>query len=238
MATLTDCPTFIDLRAFAMQAEFPAGDDPFGADRCTLPLREAPVEIGSVRLPRGTGEARAKAGDIWMVAVEGKVTLGDARGTTTLEAGQSCVVASGTPFVWSASASATLLYMHYLPGGNQGQGIVPILNDSDLAPSNPPSADLLIGATPSCRSHTSFRSSDGEFTCGIWDSTPYHRHAMYYRHFELMVLLQGSVTFVDEQDRSATFHTGDIFLLEQGARCSWESREDVVKIFALYRPIA
>ena len=60
---------------------------------------------------------------------------------------------------------------------------------------------------------------------------------MYYRHFELMILLRGSVTFVDERERTGTFSEGDIFLLEQGANCSWESREDVAKIFALYRPI-
>jgi uncharacterized cupin superfamily protein len=59
---------------------------------------------------------------------------------------------------------------------------------------------------------------------------------MAYRHFELMYLLHGSVTFVDELDREGTFGAGDIFLVEQHAQCSWESREDVAKIYAIYRP--
>ena len=47
---------------------------------------------------------------------------------------------------------------------------------------------------PSCRNFTDYRSADGEFVCGTWDSTPYHRRAMFYRHYELMYLLEGSVT--------------------------------------------
>ena len=46
---------------------------------------------------------------------------------------------------------------------------------------------------------------------------------MLYRHYELMHLLEGSVTLVDETGRTGTFVRGDIFLVEQGARCSWDS---------------
>jgi uncharacterized cupin superfamily protein len=60
---------------------------------------------------------------------------------------------------------------------------------------------------------------------------------MRYPHYELMHLLEGSVTFVDETGRTATFSRGDIFLVEQGARCSWESREQVAKVYAIYRPV-
>ena len=110
--------------------------------------------------------------------------------------------------------------------------------DAELAPSGAPLAELLVGTTPSCRNHTAFRSADGEFTCGVWDSTPYHRRAMRYGHFELMVLLRGAVTFVDERERTRTFRAGDVFLVEQGASCSWDSREEVAKIYAIYRPLA
>jgi uncharacterized cupin superfamily protein len=59
---------------------------------------------------------------------------------------------------------------------------------------------------------------------------------MLFRHYELMHLLEGSVTFVDETGRSGTFSRGDIFIIEQNARCSWESREKVAKVYAIYRP--
>jgi uncharacterized cupin superfamily protein len=53
---------------------------------------------------------------------------------------------------------------------------------------------------------------------------------------ELMYLLEGSVTFVDETGRSGTFSKGDIFLIEQKASCTWESRENVAKLYVIYRP--
>jgi len=59
---------------------------------------------------------------------------------------------------------------------------------------------------------------------------------MPYRHFELMYLLAGSVAFVDGAGREGKFKKGDIFLVEQGAHCSWESREYVKKVYAIYRP--
>ena len=59
---------------------------------------------------------------------------------------------------------------------------------------------------------------------------------MYYRHYELMYLLEGSVTFVDEAGRSGSFSKGDIFLVEQTAQCTWDSREDVAKVYVIYRP--
>ncbi|WP_246089343.1 cupin domain-containing protein [Paraburkholderia guartelaensis] len=118
------------------------------------------------------------------------------------------------------------------PHGGQGTDgtIVPIDSAPQLEPSGAPLAELLLTPTPHCRNQTDHRSLDGKFTCGTWDSTPYHRLAMSYSHYELMHLLEGSVTFVDETGRPATFSRGDIFLVEQGARCSWESREHVAKV--------
>jgi uncharacterized cupin superfamily protein len=51
-----------------------------------------------------------------------------------------------------------------------------------------------------------------------------------------MHLLEGAVTFVDGAGRAGTFVANDIVLLEQGARCSWESRVHVKKVYATYRP--
>jgi uncharacterized cupin superfamily protein len=51
-----------------------------------------------------------------------------------------------------------------------------------------------------------------------------------------MLLLQGAVTIVDEAGVSRTFVKGDIFLVEQQAQCSWDSREVVKKVYAIYRP--
>ncbi|HEY6869448.1 MAG TPA: cupin domain-containing protein [Novosphingobium sp.] len=234
MTTLTRCPTAIDLRAFAATAA--AAADPFGAGRTVLPLREAPVEVACVVLAAGAGKVPARTGDRWLVAAEGAVHLTAGERQLELTGNQSCVIPAGTPFAWASATGARLIAMAYTAGAGAASELVPIDLSAELAPSGAPLADLLIGATPACRNHTDFRSADGTFTCGVWDSTPYHRRAMRYAHFELMVLLAGSVTFVDEEATAATFRRGDIFLIEQGASCSWESREDVAKIYAIYRP--
>ncbi|VWB24450.1 cupin [Burkholderia latens] len=126
--------------------------------------------------------------------------------------------------------------MRYQNGGSADGTIVPIDGAPQLAPSGAPLAELLLTPTPQCRNQTDYRSADGQFTCGTWDSTPYHRTAMLYHHYELMYLLEGSVTFVDEAGRRATFSRGDIFLVEQGAKCSWESLGHVAKVYAIFRP--
>jgi uncharacterized cupin superfamily protein len=59
---------------------------------------------------------------------------------------------------------------------------------------------------------------------------------MTFRHFELMRLLEGEVTFTDQRGRSGTFGTGDVVLFVQGGAASWESRSHVKKIYSTYRP--
>lgn len=236
--TTTDCPSFIDLRAFAAGPHDHAEGDPFGEGRRLVPLRGGPVEAGSIHLPAGNGTAAAATGDCWMIVANGAVTISRDGAARDYAAGESWVVPAGTAFDWLAPAPATLIFLRYANGSGSPAGIVPIDIAADLAPSGAPLAELLIGETPACRNASTFRSVDGEFTCGIWDSTPYHRRPMRYVHFELMYLLQGEVTFVDESGRSRTFGQSDIFLVEQGASCSWESREHVAKVYAIFRPLA
>ena len=58
---------------------------------------------------------------------------------------------------------------------------------------------------------------------------------MRYVHYELMYLLQGSVTFVDESGSEGTFRQGDVFIVERDSLCSWDSREDVAKVWVIWR---
>jgi uncharacterized cupin superfamily protein len=51
-----------------------------------------------------------------------------------------------------------------------------------------------------------------------------------------MYLLEGAVTLEDESGSRHIFTRHDIFVVEQGAQCSWESREHVKKVYAIYRP--
>jgi uncharacterized cupin superfamily protein len=234
--------TFVDLRQFAKDKSLGipvsavAGDDLFLSSRRVLDWAPSPVTAGVIELAAGGGVVQELPADEFIVVCEGVVTLTQHGRTHELRQGASVVLQRGAAFSWSAAAPASLIFMRYKDSEPGDRKIVPISENPPLAPSNPPRAELLLSPAPACRSYADYRSADAKFSCGTWDSTPYHRSAMFYPHCELMYLLEGSVTFIDEAGRSGTFAKGDIFLVEQNACCSWESRVDVAKVFAIYRP--
>ena len=238
----TTPPSFVDMREFARDPdqgtaiEAAPGLDRFLAGRRCLNRAPGPVTAGVIALGAGRGAVPSMPADEFIIVDAGRVTLTCPDAVLTLEAGDSAVLQQGAAFSWSADGPVSLIFVRY-NGSQPGEhAIVPIRQDPQLEPSGAPLAELLLTPTPACRNYSDYRSADGEFVCGTWDSTPYHRRAMLYRHFELMYLLQGSVTFVDETGREGTFSQGDIFLVEQGAMCSWESREQVAKVYVIYRP--
>lgn len=234
--------SFLDLKAFASDERegtapaTSASDDRFLASRRLADLAPGPVTAGVIALDVGRGAVSSHPADEFIIVFEGTVTLRQGERALTLAPGGSAVIPHGAAFSWSTQGAASIIFMR-CEGGQVARGnIVPIDQVPTLAPSAGPAAELLLTPAPACRNFTDFRSSDQTFTCGTWDSTPYHRIAMRYAHYELMHLLEGSVTFVDETGRSGTFSRGDIFLVEQNAQCSWESRSNVAKVYAIYRP--
>jgi len=244
-AVLASTPSFVDLRQFARDKSqgVPAlalpGEDSFLSSRRVLAWASGgPVTAGAISLEAGSGAVRSLPADEFIIVNEGSITLSQQDVSLTLEAGQSAVIQQGAAFSWSAQGPVSLLFTRYNRSQPGDRAIVPIKENPQLDPTGTPLAELLISPAPVCRNYTDYRSADGELVIGTWDSTPYHRRAMYYRHYELMYLLEGSVTFVDEAGRSGTFSKGDIFLVEQTAQCTWESRDHVAKVYVIYRPAA
>lgn len=213
-----------------------AGDDPFLASRRILDLPPGPVTVGAISLEAGSGEVKVQPADEFIIVSEGNLTLTQQDSTLVLGRGKSVVLQHGARFSWSAEGAVSVVFMRYQDSKAGERGLVQISETPSLEPSAPPSAELLLTPTPACRNYVDHRSADGEFYCGTWDSTPYHRRAMSYRHDELIHLLEGSFTFEDETGRSSTFRPGDIVLVARGAQCSWEHKEHVAKVYAIYRP--
>lgn len=231
-------PSFINLRQFARDAHpaIAGARDCFLASRRLLELPPGPISVGVIALDAGSGTLSNMPSDEFIIVAEGSLCLRQQDTALALESGGSAVLKHGASFTWSTPEGATIIFMRYNGSQEDDRGLVPIMEAPSLEPSGAPLAELLLTPAPVCRNFTDYRSADGEFVCGTWDSTPYHRRAMPYKHFELMYLLEGSVTLVDETGHSGTFARGDIFMVEQHAQCSWESREDVAKVYAIYRP--
>ena len=230
--------SFVDV--LGTRTTWPAAEhaekDGYLAGRRRLPLPEGPVSVESVGLPSGeSGEVLLNA-DEFVLVLNGTICLRQAARELRLNAGEAGVLVRGQRVEWSTENATELVIMRCSAGGDGAGEPVLIDIDAPLSPSNPPLAELLIGPTPACRNHTDYRSPSGEFVCGTWDSTPYHRRPMSFRHFELMRLLEGEVTFVDGDGRTGCFAAGDVVLFVQGGGCSWESRTHVKKIYATYRP--
>lgn len=242
-AAVLDTPrTFVDLREFAQNksqgvaVSAQAGEDRFLASRRVLDWAAGPVTAGVITLEAGRGAVQSLAADEFIIVHAGQITLSQQDLTVTLQPGQSAVIKQGASFTWSTPEAVSLIFTRYNQSQPGDGAIVPIKENPELKPSGTPPVDLLTTPAPSCRNFTDYVSADGEFMCGTWDSTPYARRPMFYRHYELMYLLEGSVTFVDEAGRSGTFSKGDIFLIEQTAQCTWDSREHVAKVYVIYRP--
>jgi uncharacterized cupin superfamily protein len=221
----------VDLRAYAADAA-PTRDWLIG--------RRTPAFVDDRAIvlalaPAGEGRVEALPGDEFLILLSGALTVESARGITVIDTGRSAVLPAGLSFRWRAAAGTIVIIVACPAVAGAAEDIVPIDEAAALQPSNPPIADLLIGPTPSCRNHSDYRSRNGEFVCGVWDSTRYHRRAMLYRHIELMHLLEGSVTFEDATG-SVTFVKGDVFLVVRGAECAWISHVPVKKVYAIHRP--
>ncbi len=243
VAVPVNTPSFVDLRTFArdetqgIAVTAAAGQDRFLSSRRILDWAPSPVTAGVITLEAGSGAVQSLPADEFIIVHEGSLILTQQDAALKLGANQSAVLKQGASFAWSAQGPVSLIFVRYNKSRAGDGAIVPVKENPEMGPSaGGPAPDLLLTPAPVCRNHTDYRSADGEFTCGTWDSTPYARRPLYFRHMELMFLLEGSVTFVDETGRSGTFSTGDVFLIEQGAACSWESRENVAKLYVIYRP--
>ena len=242
---LASTPSFVDLRQFARNTSQGVavlalpGEDTFLTSRRVLAWPSGgPVTAGAIALEAGSGAVRSLPADEFIIVNEGSITLTQQDVTLTLEAGQSAVIQQGAAFSWTAQAPVSLLFTRYNRSQPGDGAIVPVKENPQMDASGGPLAELLLTPAPVCRNFTDYRSADGELLIGTWDSTPYHRRTMFYRHYELMYLLEGSVTFIDEAGRSGTFSKGDIFLIEQTASCTWESPVNVAKVYVIYRPAA
>ena len=228
---------FVDV--LGSKAQWPAADDgeagSYLIGRRRLPLPDGPVTIESAILSPGRSGQAVLPGDEFVLVLGGAVRFRQKGQELRIGAGEAAVVVRGQPLEWAADEPAELIVMR-CTAGRSADGPVVIDTSAPLSPSNPPLAELLVGPPPTCRGHSDYRSATGEFACGTWDSTPYHRRTMEFRHFELMRLLEGEVTFVDQHGRSGTFGPGNVILFVQGGAASWESRSHVKKIYATYRP--
>lgn len=224
----------VDMRAYAADAA-PSTD--WFAGRKAPAFADDAAQVSAFAL-RGQGRVAGLAADEFVLVLAGRLDIESEAGALTVLPDHGAVLPVGSDFGWRASDDL-LAIVYSAPTQGQGSATAPVAIDLDaaLTPSGAPAAENLIGPAPSCRNHSDYLSANGEFVCGIWDSTPYHRRQIPYRQVELMLLLDGEVRFSDRAG-SVTFRKGDVCMFVRGDGCAWQSEVHVKKIYATQRPLS
>jgi len=223
----------VDLRAYASGTP-PSADWVQG--RASAAFSDAAASVAALA-PVGDGHVDVLAADEFVLVIAGRLEIAAPAGRLVLAKSKSGVIPAGTSFDWRA-AEGTLVIIASVPAAIAGESDKPVAIEegATLTPSSAPLAELLIGPMPQCRNHSDYRSATGEFVCGTWDSTPYHRRQTPYAHIELMHLLEGQVSFYDDKGQ-VTFNAGDALLFVRGQGCAWHSEVHVKKVYATHRPV-
>lgn len=224
----------VDIRAYAAGTA-PASDWLTG--RAAPAFADDKAQVAAFAL-RGEGQVAALPTDEFVLVLAGRIEIESGAVTLTLGPDDCCAIPFGTGFGWKASDDM-LAVVYAAPTDRPGNGTVPVMIDKNapLNPSNPPALENLLGEVPTCRGFSDYVSANAEFCAGTWDSTPYHRRQIPYRQVELMMLMEGAVTFSDGNG-SVSFKKGDVCMFVRGDGCAWLSEEYVKKVFATQRPLS
>lgn len=208
--------------------------------------------VGRIGLSAGVWDCTAFTGKMapypvneFMIVLEGAVTMIEANGReTTISAGQSFVIPKGLVCQWRQLGYMKKYYVIFDdasgadPAKASAQRILRIDPALSRSPTPSPAADLLIGPCPRQSGRNWFEDASGQWTMGVWDSTPYRRKAIPFPRHELMHLLEGSVTLSDPAGWRETFRAGDTFFVKMGANVEWHSTEYVKKYYCIMIPKA
>ena len=167
-----------------------------------------------------------------IVVHAGHVTLKTRERTLQLAVGASAVIGRGTDVRIEAQTGTRWAFCAMATTAAT-PGLTPLDPLAHLSPSAAPEQQILIGATPQCRSGNAFEDATTDLRVGVWDSTPYERHGRPHKLNELMYLIEGSVTLQTPEGSSVIVNTGDSVFVARGAPCAWKSTRYVRKVYAV-----
>jgi uncharacterized cupin superfamily protein len=176
----------------------------------------------------------------FMLVLEGEVVIVEETGETRIGSGESFIIPKGLRCRWTQPGKVKKFFVILDDSsGAASPGPLKVIKVNPkvkLQPSTPPKADTLHSAVPTQHTYEYFEDATGQLTVGIWDTTGYHRKLINFARYELMHLLEGSVTFADDTGGSQTFKAGDTFFVPLGTPNSWKSEGYLRKIYCIFQP--
>jgi len=106
-------------------------------------------------------------------------------------------------------------------------------DETDLQVWDPMESESLLSGNPVQRGCEYFRSHQGKLHSGIWDCTAFETRLAPYDVHEFMLLLEGSVTIIDADNKEYRFHQGQGFVIPKGLNCRWKQDDYVKKFYVI-----
>ncbi|WP_374440982.1 cupin domain-containing protein [Stella sp.] len=174
-----------------------------------------------------------------MLLLEGEVTIEPEAGeAVTVRAGEAFYLPKGLRVRWRQPGRVRKYFVIFDgPADAPAPATVPPLRidpAAALAPSTPPAADTLFGPVPSQQGKAAFIDATGQFTIGVWETTPYHRRPVPFPRYELMHVLDGGVTVRGADGTAESYGPGDTFFVARGMVGDFEVRQGLRKIYAIF----
>ena len=180
----------------------------------------------------------------FMLLLEGEVTIAEAGGMmTTVRAGESFIVPRGLTCQWKQPGYVKKYFVIFeepasAPVAKNTPGVIKL--DHRLIPtetSPAPAAETLFGPVPQQRSRDSYTDPSGQLMIGIWDTSYYHRKIVPFPRYELMHILEGSVSMTHDDGSVQAFAAGDTLFVPFGTMADFKVGGDYLrKIYVIFAP--
>ncbi|BBK32412.1 putative cupin superfamily protein [Stella humosa] len=185
-----------------------------------------------------TGKVRPHANNEFMLLLEGAVTIEPEGGTpVTVRAGQGFYLPKGLRMRWRQTGRVRKYFVIFDgPADAAPPATVPALVVDPavaLSPSTPPAAETLHGPVPVQQGKLAFADTTGQFTVGVWETSPYHRRVTPFPRFELMHVLEGGVSVGDGADRQE-YGPGETFFIARGMAGDFQVTTGLRKIYCIF----
>jgi len=178
----------------------------------------------------------------FMIVLEGEVTIIEGERRTTIKAGESFIIPKGLNCQWHQSGYIRKFFVIFddasglQPADTAQLSVLRPDPQAALSPCAGPAPELLLSGAPAQQEKRSFADLTGQWTVGVWDSTPYHRKTIPFPRHELMHILEGEVTITEDGQPPRTFKAGDTFFVPLGTPCDWKTTGYVRKIYCIMQP--
>ena len=106
--------------------------------------------------------------------------------------------------------------------------------DCGLSLWDPISSEGVALGEPVQHCHTYFDDSTTTLTAGVWTCTPFTAKPSPYAVNELMIVLEGAITIINEQGVEETIGAGQGFVIPKGMPSTWKQTEFVRKFYVIF----